>query len=355
MNYKKTLFFIAKCLTITHEVENKKNVEEILKSSKVNWDNIVKVSTAHFVFPALYCNLKRADFLQYLPNDLVEYMEHITDLNRKRNEQIISEAKELNALLLANNITPIFLKGTGNLLEGLYEDIGERMVGDVDLLTSKNDFNLAVNILKANDYTKKENSIDNTVVNRHFPKLTKKGKIAAIEVHYKMISQEKNFNFNTVKDNFKNIEKNINVLSYKDQILMTCYNKQFNDRGQWYKNISLRNSYDLFLLSKKASPKKTLEQVNSKENKYLINFLASTNMVFSNPKSLEYTITKMTETYKTKLLLFTNQPKKRAYNKKKWDLFFLISNRLNVLIKSFYLKEYREFLFHKFFNPKPNL
>ena len=45
----------------------------------------MKVSTAHYVFPALYCNLKRANFLKYLPADLVEYMKFITNLNKERN------------------------------------------------------------------------------------------------------------------------------------------------------------------------------------------------------------------------------------------------------------------------------
>ena len=99
-------------------------------------------------FLRLYCNFKRADFLKYLPADLVEYMKHITNLNRDRNTQIIQQAKELNSLLLANNITPIFLKGTGNLLAGLYEDIAERMVGDIDFIFSKEDYPKAITILR---------------------------------------------------------------------------------------------------------------------------------------------------------------------------------------------------------------
>ena len=128
MNYKETLYFIAKCLTISLEEKNRQEIEKQLKSKTIDWDTVVKVSTAHYVFPALYCNLQRVDFLQYLPQELVSYMEHVTDINRERNKQIISQAKELNNVLLANNIRPIFLKGTGNLLEGLYEDIAERMV-----------------------------------------------------------------------------------------------------------------------------------------------------------------------------------------------------------------------------------
>ena len=74
MNYKETLFFIAKCLTIALEGKNRDKIELILKTTDVDWDAVVKVSTAHYVFPALYCNLKRVDYLKYLPHELVNYM-----------------------------------------------------------------------------------------------------------------------------------------------------------------------------------------------------------------------------------------------------------------------------------------
>ena len=149
MNYKETLFFVAKCLTINHEAHNKRIVEEMLQSNTVDWDEVVKTKYCTLcVFPALYCNLKRASFLSYLPKELVEYMKYITELNRERNEEIIAQAEELNTLLLEHNITPIFIKGTGNLLEGLYEDIAERMVGDIDVIFSKDDFLEAINVFK---------------------------------------------------------------------------------------------------------------------------------------------------------------------------------------------------------------
>ena len=88
-------------MTISLEEKNRQEIEKQLKSTYIDWDAVVKVSTAHYVFPALYCNLKRADFLQYLPQELVSYMEYITDINRERNKQIISQAQELNSLLLA--------------------------------------------------------------------------------------------------------------------------------------------------------------------------------------------------------------------------------------------------------------
>ena len=184
MNYKETLFFIAKCLTISLEEKNRQEIEKQLKSTTIDWDAVVKVSTAHYVFPALYCNLKLADFLQYLPQELVSYMEHITDINRERNTQIIQQAQELNSLLLANNIRPIFLKGTGNLLAGIYDDIAERMVGDIDFIFSKEDYSKAITVLRDSGYSEvKKQEYYPPDEFRHYRRLQKENNIAAIEIH----------------------------------------------------------------------------------------------------------------------------------------------------------------------------
>ena len=180
MNYKETLFFIAKCLTISLEEKNRDEIEKQLKSPSIDWDAVVKVSTAHYVFPALYCNLKHADFLHYLPQELVNFMEHITDLNRERNQQIITQAKDINTLLLKDNITPIFLKGTGNLLAGLYDDIAERMVGDIDILFSMDDYPKAVTILRDNSYLPQKEYDYKHLPHRHYPRLIKKNNIRIV-------------------------------------------------------------------------------------------------------------------------------------------------------------------------------
>jgi hypothetical protein len=62
MAYKQTLFFVARCLTIQQEEKNKILIENKLKSNTVDWDVVEKVSTSHYVFPAFFCNLKRANF-----------------------------------------------------------------------------------------------------------------------------------------------------------------------------------------------------------------------------------------------------------------------------------------------------
>ena len=175
------------------EEKNRDEIELMLKTTNIDWDAVVKVSTAHYVFPALYCNLKSVNFLHYLPEDLVGYMTFITNLNRERNEQIIAQAKELNTLLLENNITPIFLKGTGNLLVGVYEDIAERMVGDIDLIFLKEEYPKAITLLREFGYDKE---IPQKFPYRHYPRIIRKDSIAGVEIHKELLIEKYADEFN---------------------------------------------------------------------------------------------------------------------------------------------------------------
>lgn len=345
MTFKETLFFIGKCLTITHEEQNKRLVETELKSGKIDWDSVVKVSTGHFVFPALYCNLKRANFLDYLPEELVNYMIHITDLNRERNQQIIDQAKEINNLLLAHNITPIFLKGTGNLLEGLYEDLAERMVGDIDFIFSKDHYQKAIEILTNFGYCKIHTGTRYDFPEfKHYHRLHKEHKIAAIEIHKELLKEEYATEFN-----FKIIEKDaqflndFRVMSFKNQLALTIIAKQINDNGFHYKNIALRNAYDVFLLSKKTESMFAFDKFNRLKDP-LNCFLAICNEVFNNPASLNYFSTPQTTAYLHTFKRELTDEKLRTKQHKKTARKLFIKQRLGVIYKSTFDKKFRNWL-----------
>ena len=344
MTYKETLFFIGKCLTITHEEHNRSLVEEKLKKNSIDWDSVVKVSTSHYVFPAVYCNLKRNNFLHYLPTDLVAYMKHITDLNRERNQQIINQAKEINELLLLNNITPIFLKGTGNLLEGLYEDIGERMVGDIDLLIKEKEINKTMKILKHNHY--KTNSLYKNLPpdHRHLPRLVKNNSIAALEVHQDMITKKesKKFNYTTIKKTLLKI-KEFKVLSYKNQFLLTIFSSQINDDNFFLKNISLKTIYDIYLLSKKTQSDKLIIKTEVVFFTIINSYLALSNKILNNVRSIKFEKNKHSDKYVDYAFDLIEKPIKKKI------LFYLniINKRIQVLKKIITNKEIRNFYVKK--------
>ena len=346
MNYKETLFFIAKCLTISLEDNNRQEIEKQLKSKSIDWDAVVKVSTSHYVFPAIYCNFKRADFLKYLPADLVEYMKHITNLNRDRNTQILLQAQELNGLLLANNIRPIFLKGTGNILEGLYEDIGERMIGDIDFLFSEEDSYSAIKILKKDNYTKPESELDYFQGFRHYSRLVKPANIAAVEIH-KEVTIEKfrsEFNCEMICKDAQIINK-FSLLSFENQLSLSIITSQINDYGFELRNFSLRNAYDVFLLSKKVDNKKAISKFTKLKNP-LNCFIANCNLVFGDLESLKYHKTKEAANY---LKVFNKSLYKSKSNLKiNFKLFKInLIRRFGIVCKSIFNSENRKWLLNR--------
>lgn len=347
MNYKEVLFFIAKCLTINHEAHNKKLIESELITENINWDDVVKVSTAHYVFPALYYNLKKANYLHYLPSDLVDYMKHITDLNRERNQQIIAQAQEINRLLINQNVTPIFLKGTGNLLEGLYEDVGERMVGDIDFIFSTEDYPKAITVLENYNYTKVHDTSYDYPSFKHHPRLQKEGYIAAVEIHKELLVEKyaDEFNFKLIEKDTQQIN-DVCVMSFKNQLALSIIAKQINDKGFYYKDISLRNAYDVFLLSKKTTAISAFDELNKLKHP-LSCFLASCYEVFNLPKSLEYKSTDDIEKYLYTFYEFVNDDVLRNKNHKKTARKLFISSRLQIVYKSLFDKAHRKWLIQR--------
>jgi len=339
LNYKETLFFIAKCLTISLEDKNKQIIEKQLQSDTIDWDAVVKVSTSHYVFPAIYCNFKRVDFLKYLPADLVTYMKHITNLNRDRNTQIIQQAQELNSLLLANNITPIFLKGTGNLLAGIYEDIAERMVGDIDFIFSKEDYPKAIEILENEKYYSDKEFLK---FYRHYPRLTNTSKIAAVEIHNKVLNKPYSaiLSFEKINKDAQ-LFSNIKVASYGNKLLNSVLPKQINDNLYYSKTICLRTVYDVFLLFKKSNgllPKTNNQKVDKRFN----NFIGCVNFLLKIKDLNNFKETNSSKKYLYNYISVLNKSKKEELKIHVLNIFVRFKDQLNILLFSFTSRDYRE-------------
>ena len=348
MSYKEVYYFVAMCLTISQEKKNRQIIEARLKQNDIDWEFVVEVSTGHYVFPAMYCALKREGFLTYLPQELLNFMEHVADTNRDRNTQIISQAKELNTFLLSHNITPIFIKGTANLLAGLYNDITERMVGDIDFLFSSQDYPKAIQVLKEWGYCKTvESDIKHPYpFSKHYPRLVKEDKIAAIEIHDNLLKEgySNRFNHDTVKSSIQVID-NVAMLSDGNMLNLSILANQINDDQFFYKRISLRNANDVFLLSKKVSAKNAVNTVKGLSHP-LHCFLAACVEVFNTPDSLAYTQTKQTNAY---LKLFKEQftnPRKANRRHTRIKLYIQLKTILTKFYKGIFYKEYRAWLFY---------
>ena len=341
MDYRETLFFVAKCLTLNSEKLNLEIVRNEIASENIDWDAVVKLSTNHFVFSALYCNLKKSNLIHFLPKDLIGFMQDVTKLNRDRNLEILEQVRELNELLLQNNITPVFLKGVGYLLQDAYSDIAERMIADIDFIVSKKEYAKAISVIKKSGYSKVHQNKHHSPSFKHYPRLQKKDCIAAVEIHKELLIEKfsDEFNYDIIHDNILNIN-GFKVLSYADQLTLSILGNQINDDGFYFKNLTLKSAYDVYLMSKKTNAKNALQKFD--KLKYPLNsFLASCYQAFNNIDSLTYESSKNIDKYLKYFNLYLVDHKKRKKDFKKIEMKLSLIRKKDLMMKMIFDKEYR--------------
>lgn len=140
-------------------------------------------------------------------------------------------------------------------------------------------------------------------------------------------------------------EETFSNLSYSDQLLLTIFNKQVNDRGRWYKGIALRSGYDLVKLAEKVD---SLEVIREFGHYFAMNnnFLASTRLIF-NDSNIKCEDTPASKKFIQKQLEFIENPEAYSQNLKKWNLLFVIRTKLRFITLLFYDKRAWKYLFQR--------
>ena len=124
--------------------------------NNINFEKLITLASGHLMLPALFFNIQKKKAAYLFPEDFIAYIKNIYAINKARNEILLEEAKELSELLVENNIKHIFLKGTALLLSNVFEDIGERMIGDIDFIVQGKDEEKIKKVLEKNKYSSKK-------------------------------------------------------------------------------------------------------------------------------------------------------------------------------------------------------
>ena len=281
-----------------------------------------------------------------MPNDLTLYMKEITSMNRNRNLQIIEQINALNSLLKQNGVNPIFLKGAGNLIQELYEDPAERMVGDIDFLVSNDEYYKSIELVFNDNYEVLKGSHHLRPDVRHFSRLVKNDKIAAVEIHKEMVVEKyvKEFNYETIKN--KITQKNdFSILSYDDQKALSVFSNQINDHGFDYNSVALKNAYDFLLLNSKEFGTDFALRFNKLKIPILC-FLASVDYLFGD-LGIDFDNNQKVQKYLKGFKSLLNNPIKRKFHIKITRFRLFLTYRMKIILRCFVNKEYRAWLFKR--------
>ena len=352
MTYKEALLFVGKCLTIGLHPERIPEVRQEIRTGKIVWEQIVQVSSAQFMLPALFIRLKKASLLNELPSDLVEYMEYLTDLNRERNLQILDQIRDIVTLLNSRGIDPIFLKGTAHLLLSLYEDIAERMVGDIDFLVEESEMVKAVQLLIDAGYQPKSKFNPELMkITRHYPRLTNFNYPAAVEVHRQVIRSpyDKQFKSSKIISEKRKIagQWKVYIPSAEHLIIHNVLNVQVNDMAYLWGTVYLRQMYDLLLLSSHENPQLALKKaalLSNQSNAYL----AATSTIFDHPVEIECGADRSTRLFLMRFNFFILHPGIHAQYLSIGYIMMRLSRYITVPLHSIYRKDVRKSIWCRF-------
>ncbi len=265
------LFKLAcQCLLLDDFPELSVTIKEKFASGETDIPKIIQLTSNHLILPAVFRRLKNKGFSDYLPADLAEHLNEILRLNIVRNNGILLQIDEICKHLDKVGIKPVFMKGTANLLDKMYVDIADRMIGDIDFLVRDEDFLPAVEIAFKLGYKTDIEVYDEFKTLKDYPRLYRGDVPADLEIHRLPVNPEYAdwFGPELVFNEKKQIpcKTNCYVPSDKHKLIQNFIHCQLTNKGHKHRLIALRDLYDCHLLLKKVNKNDALAEIKEKEN-----------------------------------------------------------------------------------------
>ena len=266
LNRLQTFYQMGKVLALNHHPEARADFLRDIHSGLINWNLFFWIGDSYRILPSVYLKLRDHRLLLEIPGEFVDHLQKVYVLNQERNQRILEQIADVNKLMNGIGIEPIYLKGSGNLIDGLYDDIGERFMFDIDLLVSDDEFIPAAEILENNGYKKQYGySQETRFTIKHYPRLLKTGAPVGIEIHRQLTEfiHSKPFNTDLIRSEKKvpaNFITGCYTLSNKHKIIHNVINSQVSDLGYLYGYGDMRQMYDLMLLAGREDPVKVVRE-----------------------------------------------------------------------------------------------
>lgn len=120
--------------------------------AEADWPMVLDIANRGWLGPALYVGLRRAGRIDEIPPPVRDYLSLLHDRNRERNRRLRAQLLEATSALNAAGIEPILLKGAIHLFTTGDEQLGARMMSDLDLGIAPGEMGRAMSALEGKGY-----------------------------------------------------------------------------------------------------------------------------------------------------------------------------------------------------------
>jgi len=312
MNSSDLFYFIGKCLAMDDDPVARSSVTAAVEEGIVPWERFVLTGSQHLVLPVLYTAFKRNGVLPLLPADLTEHLKNIYTLNFQRNLKIMRQAEDITRLLNRGGIEPLFLKGVGHLLQGLYYDQGDRVMMDIDIMVQEPDTTIAASLLSKSGYRQDtEDHEEDFEGHHHLPGFYHPDRIAFVELHRTPLPSKYN-SLMTINDIFASKQKagidGAWVMSPKHQMILNFIHDQLHDREYRYRLLMMKGIYDFYLMSKHC-PVSEIQPVLKRYRRKLNAYCYYISATFNNSQWPGHTNCRSARRFKRQTVYLKDHPK----------------------------------------------
>jgi hypothetical protein len=193
------------------------------------------------------------ELLSEIPDHFANHLKLIHQLNSDHNEAILKQVDDITNALNKSDIYPVFMKGTAFLLSGLYLNIGERIMSDIDLLVPEQNFLSTVNIMLEMGYINSLPCHESMKSDKHFPRLFNENAAVDVEIHKAPVNTKhsKLFNAEMVLRDKRSVstQPGCFVPSEEHNFVQNFIHGQLDHQGYLLAMVSFKDLYDLYLLS----------------------------------------------------------------------------------------------------------
>lgn len=346
--------FIAQCLALDKHPELADGIRKKFSSGEIDVDRFIHLCSNHFILPAVFLQLKKANLLSVFPEDYKTHLEELYQLNRQRNKEILAQIEELNTSLAKEGIQAVYLKGTANLMDGLYSDLGERMIGDIDFLVQEKDYLKTIDLVKTLNYHSDVKMYDGLENWKHYPRLFRKDVPADVEIHVVPVDfpYAKKYNSEIIFQNKKQLNNyHCYAPSNEHRIIHTFIHSQLSNKGHLHLTIGLRDLYDAYLLLKKVDVEAVISETEFPKKAQI--FFEYVNYLFSPGQNRSKITNRATLKFIKRHQWFLNHPRQHHYyitTLKTYDLIF--KRYLGKILRAPFQKSAFKYIYNRLKDPK---
>jgi hypothetical protein len=126
---------IGLCLAPLSGTSREKLVE--LACEIRDWEMVFNLATLRMSSPLVYRRLLETGMADNLPDRILAYFEDVYQRQAAVNALRLRRGLEISEALWDTGARPLFFKGASLLLHGVYPDLGQRLMSDVDMLSRR--------------------------------------------------------------------------------------------------------------------------------------------------------------------------------------------------------------------------